>query len=138
MTNQEAGRKLLAAAEKLLSRDAPAAQADGDYNIAVRRAQEAVELALKGGLRILGADFPKIHDVGQAFVEQATRRQAGLDTATLMQINSASRWLAEARAPSFYFERDYDAADAERAIADATFVVKAVRQLAPAGDENNP
>jgi len=136
VTNKEAGRKLLDTAEKLLRRDARAALADGDYNIAVRRAQEAVELALKGGLRILGADYPKVHDVGQAFVEQAARRQVDLDQATLSRINTASRWLAEARAPSFYFERDYDAADAERAIADATFVVSAVRRLVQPEDEN--
>ena len=38
MTNRDEGLKLLEAAEKLLIRDAQAALADKDYNIAVRRA----------------------------------------------------------------------------------------------------
>ena len=34
------------------------------YSDVVREAQEVVELALKGVLRVLGVEPPKIHDVG--------------------------------------------------------------------------
>ena len=39
------------------------------YSDVVREAQEVVELALKGVLRVLGVEPPKIHDVGPLILE---------------------------------------------------------------------
>jgi len=55
---QAAGEQLLRESERILRRDAHAALGDADFNVAVRRAQEAVELALKGALKTLGVDYP--------------------------------------------------------------------------------
>ena len=43
------------------------------YSDVVREAQEAVELALKGVLRILGVEPPKIHDAGPLLLEYRNR-----------------------------------------------------------------
>ncbi len=47
---QDMGNQLIAAGAIVLRRDARSALDEQDYNMAVRRAQEAVELALKGDI----------------------------------------------------------------------------------------
>lgn len=79
MTNYEAGERLIREAGKILSRDLKGALESGDHNLAVRRAQEVVELLLKGSLKILGVDYPKVHDVGPVFVQRAKEKQIPLD-----------------------------------------------------------
>lgn len=59
---QEEGLRLVREAESIFKRDALGALNEKDFNMVVRRAQEAVELALKGGLKIMGVDYPKVHD----------------------------------------------------------------------------
>lgn len=129
MTNHEAGERLIREAEKILSRDLKGALEGGDHNLAVRRAQEVVELLLKGALKILGVDYPKVHDAGPVFVQRAQEKRIGLEESTLSQIEEISRWLGEARAPSFYFEKDYSEADAQKASEDAAFVMSVVKRL---------
>ena len=79
MSSREEGEKLLREAERILQREAEGALSEADFNIAVRRAQEAVELCLKGALKMLGVEYPKIHDVGSLFSEQVTILRAGKD-----------------------------------------------------------
>ncbi len=43
--------------------EARAAASKGYYSLAVRRAQETVELSLKAALRFLAIEYPKEHDV---------------------------------------------------------------------------
>ena len=43
----------------------------GGHSDVVREAQELVELALKGMLRAVGVEPPKIHDVGRLLIEHA-------------------------------------------------------------------
>ena len=50
-------RKRLKALDVLFAEEA--------YSDVVREAQEIVELALKGALRAIGVEPPKIHDVGK-------------------------------------------------------------------------
>jgi len=121
-TNQEVGMKLLKEAGEILCRDLNGAWTACDYNMTVRRAQEVVELALKGVLEILGVDYPKIHDVGPVFIEQVTRKSFPLAREILDKVEGISFWLSEARAPSFYLERDYTKEDAQKAFEDANFV----------------
>ena len=98
----------------------------------VREAQEVVELALKGALRVLGVEPPKIHDVGPLILEYRDRlpSQVWHDAD---RIAEASRWLRKEREFSFYGEVDlipteqYGIEDAERALADDRFVVGRAR-----------
>ncbi|TFF88024.1 MAG: HEPN domain-containing protein [Promethearchaeota archaeon] len=41
----------------------------GMYAYSIRQSQEAVELALKGAMRLLGIDFPKWHDISPILIE---------------------------------------------------------------------
>lgn len=102
------------------------------YSDVVREAQEVVELALKGTLRVLGVEPPKIHDVGPLILEYRDRLP-GQVRPDADRIAEASRWLRKEREFSFYGEVDlipteqYGIEDAERALADARFVVGRAR-----------
>lgn len=126
---REEGTALILEAARLLRRDAQGALKDKDFNMAVRRSQEAVELGLKGALKSLGVDYPKAHDVASVFCEQASLKLKRVDHTVLQRIQEASLWLAQARAPSFYFERAYGDEDAQRAVQDATFVLEQLRKM---------
>lgn len=128
MTNKEAGERLIKQAGEILEREVRGAWASKDYNMVVRRGQEVVELALKGALRVLGVDYPKVHDVGPIFTEQARKKDIPLGGEILEKIEEISLWLAEARAPSFYGERDYAREDAEKALEDACFVLQEIKE----------
>jgi len=54
MNNREKGEELIARAEGIIEREIAGAFEDGEFNMAVRRAQEAVELTLKGALTVFG------------------------------------------------------------------------------------
>ncbi|MFZ3167306.1 MAG: HEPN domain-containing protein [Candidatus Methanoperedens sp.] len=125
-TNREQGEKLLKEAEWIFEKDLRTAIEENNANIAVRRAQEVVELSLKGCLRILGIDYPKVHDAGFVFIKEAGKKLL-LTEKTLKEIERTSRWLAEARSPSFYGERDFSSEDAKKAFQDAEFVLKEIK-----------
>lgn len=129
MTNIENGDRLIREAERIFYRDLNIAREDKDYNIVVRRCQEAVELFLKGALKILGIDYPKVHDVGEVFIKRVQEKYPSVDKQLLEKIKIISLWLGEARAPSFYFEKDYTEEDAEKAYNDVTFLINAVKEI---------
>ncbi len=123
------GLRLIREAEVILRRDAQGALNDKDFNMVVRRAQEVVELTLKAALKILGVDYPKVHDVAPLFSDQLRQKRGIDDPALLQRIEEASLWLAESRASSFYLDREYGAEDAEKAIQDAAFVLSETKKL---------
>lgn len=125
---QDEGLRLIREAENIFRRDAQGALNEGDFNMAVRRAQEAVELTLKGALKILGVDYPKVHDVAPLFSEKLRQKRGTDDPKALERIEEISLWLAQSRTPSFYFERDYGAEDAEQALKDAAFTLSEVKK----------
>jgi HEPN domain-containing protein len=133
---QEEGLRLTREARHILRRDARSALAEGDFNLTVRRAQEAVELALKGALKILGVDYPKVHDIAPVFSQQLRQKRGVGESEVLRRIEEVSLWLAQARTPSFYFERDYSSEDAERAAEDAEFVLREVGRLLSLGENS--
>lgn len=98
------------------------------YSDVVREAQEIVELALKGMLRQAGIEPPKWHDVGDALQEYRSRFPASAE-AEVDRLAAISGWLRKEREFSFYGDIDfipterYSRHDADRAIADARFVV---------------
>jgi HEPN domain-containing protein len=137
-TNKEVGMKLIKEAEDVRNRDLKGAWETHDYNMTVRRAQEVVELVLKGVLGILGVDYPKIHDVGLIFAKQAIRKSFPISSDVIEKVEEISSWLAEARAPSFYLERDYTEEDAQKAFEDATFVCEVIKIALGKMEEGTP
>ena len=101
----------------------------------VREAQELVELALKGALRMIGLDPPHWHDVGPLLVEHCTMFPEWFVDA-VPRLADISRWLRPEREFAFYGDVDliptevYRDADGHRAIDDALEVLAAVERLA--------
>ena len=125
---QTDGKRLIDEGERIFRRDVKGALEDGDYNLTVRRAQEVVELVLKGALKVLCVEYPRIHDVGTLFAEQVREKRQDVETEGLDRIEEISLWLSQARAPALYFEREYDVEDARQALQDAAFVVVEVKK----------
>jgi len=128
MTNLERGKKLINESEELL-KEAKRAYQSSQYNIAVRRAQETVELALKGLLIILGIEYPKIHDVGTVFYEQVKAKGVKIEEKDLEKIKFISSQLTKEREASFYMEKDYIKEEAEEASEGAEFVFSQIKKL---------
>lgn len=129
MNNREKGEELFLRAERIIKRDIRGALQEDDFNMVVRRAQESVELTLKGALTILGIEYPKVHDVGKVFGEVVERKIGGVNRSTLERIVHISAQLSEDRAPSFYGERSYGKEEAEEAYHGALFVLNAVKEM---------
>lgn len=98
----------------------------------VREAQEIVELALKGLLRAVGVEPPRIHDVADVLLAEQTRLPDAL-RGELAQLAEASRSLRRDRELAFYGAEDltpsgfYRQADAVAARDAARLVVARVR-----------
>lgn len=112
---------------------------EGPYSDVVREAQEAVELALKGALRLGGVEPPKLHDVGPVILEYQDRFPREVRT-ELEELARISKWLRKEREFSFYGDVDfipileYTQEDARRAREGAYRVVEVCRRfLRPRG-----
>jgi len=116
---------------------------DGAYSDVVREAQELVELALKGMLRLVGVDPPKWHDVGPILKEQIELFPRWLHP-EVPRLAEISRWLRKEREFAFYGDIDfipteeYTRKDAERAMQDAAFVLDLARRLLSAVGGEKP
>ena len=103
----------------------------------VRESQEVVELTLKGLLRAVGVEPPRIHDVADVLEAERSRLPAGL-RADLPRLVAASRALRRDRELAFYGAEDltpsdfYRQADGTVARDSARLVVKLVRPHVPA------
>ena len=129
MSNGERGRRLLAAAGEHLT-EMEGALSRSSWNIAVRRAQEVVELARKGVLTYLCIDYPKVHDAGGLFVATLAARQMSLSEVEAADVRAVSSRLAEQRAPAFYFEHDEEPAPARKAATDARRIHRLCTRIA--------
>ena len=129
MTNLEAGQNLIREAEEYFE-EVERAYARGSWNIAVRKSQEVVELAQKGVLKILGVEYPKVHDPSDFFLRILEKRGIPLSLDDSAKVTRISAELAEKRAPAFYFEKNYAAQDAQEAKDGAAFVLTIVRKIA--------
>lgn len=138
MTADEMARSFLRRAQAVL-REAERLHADGAWNLVVRRCQEAVELALKGALRAIGAEVPKVHDVSGALRRNVDRLPRPL-AAEIDTLVSASRRLREERELAFYGDEDTDTEaealfsqpDADEALRTARCVLALCAQTTPA------
>lgn len=82
-------------------REAESALAGGNHAICVRRSQEAMELAAKAVLRRLAIEYPREHDVSDAFGASAERLPEYLSV-RVEEIKSVLAELARVRGPAFY------------------------------------
>lgn len=101
----------------------------GAWNLALRRAQEVVELGLKGLILLLGGDYPRIHDAAQGFADLIRERNLDVTEATLSEIRALSRELEQKRAPAFYSEIEVTESQAQHAADGATLVLDLARRL---------
>lgn len=129
MTSTEMARSYLHRARVVL-REAERLHAEEVFNLVVRRCQEAVELALKGALRAVGLEVPKVHDVSAALLRNVDRLPGHL-AAAIDDLVSASRRLREEREIAFYGDEEteteaealFSRADAEDALRSARLVL---------------
>jgi len=91
---------LLRQAEARL-KDAGEARDDGNHPYAVRLSQECVELSLKGVLRAVGIEYPKVHEVSDVFI-RIPERFPGWFRGEIEYIRESSKLLFKKREPSLY------------------------------------
>lgn len=109
---------------------APGAQEKRAWHIVVREGQECVELALKGLLRAIGLEPPKLHDIGPFLLKHRERILRGHARLDLEKLARISHWLRRERERSFDGDVDfipegqYTREVAERAISDTIFAVE--------------
>ena len=129
MTAESLGRSLIQQARDRLDLLHHAREKQ-HWHIVVREAQECAELALKGLLRVVGLESPKLHDIGPFLTkhrERIARADPSLDLARLATI---SEWLQKERERAFYGDVDfipqqhYTCEQADIAIRDAAFCVE--------------
>jgi len=139
MRNQDLARdQLRRAAARLAALDVLYAAAS--WPDVVRESQEVVELALKGLLRAVGVEPPRLHDVSDVLIAEQERLPADV-RAALDRLTQISRDLRRDRELALYGADDltpsdfYRRADATRARDAAREVVRVV---APAGAQANP
>ena len=120
--------------ESLYPRAVEVLHARAAFSDVVRESQEVVELALKGMLRWVGIDPPKIHDVGNLLLQVAERFE-GVSRQELTALAEASKELRKEREFSFYGDIDfiptdeYDADDADTALGQARLATACLGRL---------
>lgn len=137
MTSDRMARSHLAQATYRLA-EVHNAMREGHYAVAVRRSQEAVELALKAALRAAGVEPPRWHDVGDVLRANAARLAPAL-RASVERLARISADLRQDREAAFYGDEAagltpddlYGQADAHQAAEDAGFVVDLVGRSFP-------
>lgn len=135
MNNIELAKSNLRQARERLIHAAEALER-GNYPYVVRQSQEAVELALKAALRIVGIEPPKWHDVGPILKRERTRFPTWFQE-TIDELASISRALRKEREMAMYGDEEagispeelYTRTDAEHALNNATKTVELVEKL---------
>ena len=134
MTNEEMAASALRIAGRVFE-EAKRYRTEGAWNLVIRRCQEAVELSLKGLLRLLGLEVPKVHDVS-GFLRRYSDRLPLPIAEDLNRIARISRTLREEREISFYGDESagftpeelYTEEDAAQALEEAEFVLRLCRE----------
>ncbi len=108
----------------------------GEYQYVVRQSQEAVELALKSVLRLVGIEPPKWHDFGPILKEHKDRFPHWF-AENIEEMASISRELRHEREPSMYGDEEtstppyklYSRKDAEKALTNTRKVLELCEKL---------
>lgn len=132
MTNQDLAQGWLRQARNIL-KEAEHELKSGLWHLAVRRAQESVEMALKALLGSAGIEIPRVHDVG-ALIKKQKDRFAPEIQKEVDRIQSISRRLGKERETSFYGDEEtmippdelYNESDAKTAVEDARFITNLI------------
>jgi len=103
VTNGERADRLVREARQIAG-EMNRALDDEAWNLATRRAQEVLELAIKALLNEMSVDYPKTHDPAPVFAEAVRRRGIGVDVGVLSSLTMLSQELAKVRSPAFYQE----------------------------------
>ena len=103
MTNGERADRLVREAQQIAG-EMQRALADEAWNLATRRAQEALELTIKALLNEMSVDYPKIHDPAPVFAQAIRARGIAVDVGFLDSLAALSQELATIRGPAFYQE----------------------------------
>jgi len=85
--------------------DAYDAYKEGNYPYAVRLSQECVELCLKAALKVVGIEYPKVHDVSGVFTSFKQRFPRWFQV-ELDYLSESSKILVRKRGPSLYGGED--------------------------------
>jgi HEPN domain-containing protein len=135
MTSDEMAKSYLSTAQYSL-KQAEVACSDQVWHLAIRRCQEAAEMALKAAPRLIGLEVPRVHDVGFALREKADRfpewYQKHID-----RMARISRGLRGDRELSVYGdealglppEAIFTEIDADAALEEAVFVLDQVKRV---------
>lgn len=103
------------------------------FSDVIRESQEIVELSLKGMLRFIGVEPPKIHDVGGLLLEHKEKYLKDI-AIHLEELAHISKRLRKERELAFYGDIDfipteeYTQDDAKKAIRDARLVVRTAKK----------
>jgi HEPN domain-containing protein len=135
LNNIELAKSNLKQAEERL-KHAREALESGNYPYVVRQSQEAVELSLKGALRLAGIEPPKWHDVGPLLRRERARFPQWFQE-LVDDLASISRSLRKERELAMYGDEEigvppeelYTRKDATQALEDALRVVEVVKRL---------
>jgi HEPN domain-containing protein len=103
VTNGERADRLIREARQIMG-EMRRALADEAWNLATRRAQEALELAIKALLSEMTVDYPKIHDPAPVFIHAVRARGIEVNAAVMDSLATLSQELASIRGPAFYQE----------------------------------
>jgi HEPN domain-containing protein len=103
VTNGERADQLFSEARRVAAEMRTALE-PGGWNLALRRAQEVIELVIKAVLNEMGVESPRVHDPAPLFVDVIRARRVETDPAFLEWLKGLSADLANLRAPAFYQE----------------------------------
>ncbi|MBI5745589.1 MAG: HEPN domain-containing protein [Nitrospirae bacterium] len=118
---------------KIIEQEARESLDKGHYHRTVRKCQEAVELALKGLLRLVSIEYPKSHRVGTVLLESGLKNEVRLED--LKKIAEISDELARERETAFYGTDEgpagelFTEADAKEALDMAAFIMNFIDRL---------
>lgn len=128
MNNTDLNGRLILEAQMIME-EAKRAFDSGAWNLVVRRSQEVVELSLKGLLKLMGVESPKIHDVGETFAKICAEKKIAIESGKLAEIQRISHQLARDRAPAFYMEKEYTREQANQALQSAETVLSKAEEM---------
>jgi HEPN domain-containing protein len=103
VTNGERADRLIGEARQIAG-EMKRALDDEAWNLATRRAQEVLELAIKALLNEMSVDYPKTHDPAPVFAYAIRTRGVDLEAGVLDSLTALSQELAKIRSPAFYQE----------------------------------
>ncbi|MBC7091184.1 MAG: HEPN domain-containing protein [Nitrososphaeria archaeon] len=135
MNNIELASSYVTEARRRL-RTAENALKENAFAYCIRQSQEAVELALKAALRLVGIEPPKAHDVGPILLSEKERFPKWFQE-HIPDVAGTSRWLRREREPSMYGDEElglpptklYTENYARKAYVSAKEVIECVEKL---------